>query len=464
MFDTTIYIERRKKLCTLMKSGIILILGNAEASKNYSANVYPFRQDSSFLYFFGIDSPNFVGVIDIDANQHYIFADDVDMHDIIWMGPQKLITTKAAEVGITNSAPLKNLNTFLEQAKQQKRQIHFLPPYRFANMLLLENLLQIPAKQTKAFASLDLIKAIIELRSIKDNLEIAEIENACDISYQMHVKAMQMTSPGIYEREIVGTIEGIAYASGCSLAFATIATKHGETLHNPYHHNILEKGDLLLLDAGCESSLHYASDFTRVIPVGGKFSEQQKEIYNIVLEANNAVLKSAKPDIKWQDMHLLAAKILVTGLKNLGLMRGAIDDIVASGAHALFFPHGLGHMMGLDVHDMEDLGEINVGFDKETKQNTNIGVSALRIGKRLRAGYVLTNEPGIYFIPELIDQWQAINKLIDFIDYNKVNKYRDFGGIRLEDDLLITENGCRLLGKQRIPVTIAEIEAITNKK
>ena len=464
MFKTETYINRRPRLSSILKTGVVLILGNSSSPMNYISNEYKFRQDSNFLYFFGIDLPNLAGVIDIDENKQYIFGNDPNIEDIIWTGPLQGVKENAAKVGITNVGTLDQLTEFIKNVLSQKRTIHFLPPYRAENMLWLERLLNIPSLQTAKHASLDLIKAIIALRSIKDGEEIAEMDHACDIAYEMHTTAMNITAPDVYEYEIAGVIEGIAAATNGTLSYQTILSKHGEILHSHEHNNLLKTGDLLLIDAASETELHYASDITRVIPVGGKFSQKQREIYEIVLDANNNTHNTAKPNIKYLEIHRMAAKIIASGLKDLGIMRGSLDDIVAEGAHALFFPHGLGHMLGLDAHDMEDLGEEYVGYNEEVKRIHQFGIEYLRLGKQLEVGFTLTNEPGIYFIPELIDIWQAEKKFVEFINYEKVNEYRTFSGIRLEDDILITENGCRLLGKRRVPITIDEVEAITGIK
>ena len=463
MFKKETYINRRNQLRAKLKNGIALILGNADSPMNYLANAYKFRQDSNFLYFFGIDLPGFAGVIDLDENKDYIFGNDVEIEDIIWTGQQPTVQENAALVGISLTSTLSQFSEFIKKVKTQGRTIHFLPPYRATNMLWLENLLGIPALQTKKHASIALCKAVIALRSVKDTEEIAEIDQACDTAYKMHTTAMQLTRPDIYEHEIAGHIEGIAISAGGTLSYPTILSKHGEILHSHTHNNLLQDGDLLLVDAGCETPLHYASDITRVIPVGGKFSQKQREIYEIVLAANNNTVKSAKPGVKYLDIHFQAARIIASGLKDLGLMQGSLEDIVQQGAHALFFPHGLGHMVGLDVHDMEDLGEDYVGYDEETQRVDQFGTAYVRMGKRLQPGYVVTNEPGIYFIPELINQWQTEKKFAPFINYEKVNAYQNFGGIRIEDAILITPNGCRLLGKKRVPVTVKEIENIVGK-
>ena len=458
MFSKEVYINRRQQLKKLMKSGVLLILGNNEAPMNYRSNTYKYRQDSNFLYFFGIDHPGFAGVIDIDKDTEYIFANDVDMDDIIWMGPQPLVKDQATEVGVSQSHPFNELHKLIAEAVKQGRKVHFLPPYRHDNMLLLEDLLGINPRELGKHASIELVKAVVQLRSVKEDVEIAEIEKACDVGYEMHVTAMKRCKPGIMEHTVAGAVEGVALSHDGMVSFPVILSQNGETLHNHYHGNKLTEGKLMLTDAGAEIASHYASDFTRTVPVGGKFSQKQKEIYNIVLAANNKAIEIAKPGITYQSVHLESALVIAKGLTELGLMKGSPEEAVKNGAHALFFPHGLGHMMGLDVHDMEDLGENYVGYDDETQRSTQFGLSALRMGRRLQKGFVVTVEPGIYFIPALIEQWKRDKTNEAFLNFAKIEEYLDFGGIRLEDDILITDNGCRILGGKRTPITVNEVE------
>jgi len=459
MFETKTYVSRREKLKKSLKDGIVLIMGNVDVPMNYPANTYHFRQDSNFLYFFGIDHQGMAGVMDIDNNVDYLFGDDVSLDDIIWMGPQPLVKDKAARVGVPNSMPFGELADFLKNARDKGRKIHYLPPYRAENKILMEKLLGIAVDKLKAEASVELIKAVVALREIKEPEEIAEIEKAIETAYQMHTTAMKMAKPGIYEREIAGVVEGIALSGGGTLSFPLILSKHGETLHNHDHSNKLAEGDLLLIDGGCETPMRYASDHTRTVPVGGKFNQRQREIYEIVLESNVKAIEAIKPGVTFKSIHMLAIKTIGEGLKNLGLMKGDIGQAIEQAATALFMPHGLGHMMGLDVHDMEDLGENYVGYDDEVKRSELFGTAYLRLGKKLKPGYVLTVEPGIYFIPALIEKWEQEGKFAEFINYDKVKEYIGFGGIRIEDDVLVTENGHKILGKA-IPKTVAEIEAI----
>ncbi|MBN2174777.1 MAG: aminopeptidase P family protein [Bacteroidales bacterium] len=457
MFDSKIYTDRRNRLKKDVGSGLILILGNPEASYNYPANTYHFRQDSSFLYFFGLDSPDLAGVMDVDNDKDYIFGDNVDLDDIIWMGPQPLMSERAAKAGIHFTEPLKSLPKLINEAKARGRKIHFLPPYRGESFISLENLLGIPISEIRNQASEALIKGVIKLRSVKDRHEIAEIEKAVDIAWEMHTTSMRMSYPGRIEREIAGAIEGISLAKGGPVSFPIILSIHGETLHNHHHGNVLKEGRMMVTDAGAETTMHYASDITRTVPVGGKFNQKQKDIYEIVLEANMKTIEATQPGISNQKLHLMAATIITDGLKNLGLMKGNTADAVNEGAHAMFFPHGLGHMMGLDVHDLEGLGENYVGYDDEIKRSTQFGTAFLRLGKKHQPGFVFTIEPGIYFIPALIDKWKGEKKFTNFINYDKVEAYRDFGGIRIEDDILVTDTGYKVLGRP-IPKTVAEVE------
>lgn len=460
MFDPLIYQNRRKALRSKVQEGIILILGNNEAPSNYPDNTYKYRQDSSFLYFFGHAHPGYAGILDVDEGDDYFFGNDVDMDDIIWMGPQSSVKDLAAKVGVSKSYSFDYLKVMISQALAKGRKIHFLPPYRYDNMLLLEELTGIRACMTKQYASKELIQAVVSLRSVKEPCEIEEIDKACNIGYKMHTAAMLLCKPGTKEQYIAGVLDGIASSYGTMPSFATILTQNGQTLHNHDHSNILEAGRLMLTDAGAESITNYCSDHTRTIPVGGKFTNRQKDIYSIVLACHDHALELARPGITYRSVHLDVCKVLVQGLKDLGLMKGNVDEAVAAGAHALFMPHGLGHMMGLDVHDMEDLGQCYVGYDDETRPSTQFGLASLRMGRKLQEGFVITDEPGCYFIPALIDKWKAEKMHTDFLNYDVIEKFKDFGGIRLEDDILITPDGSRFTGEKRIPITIQEIETI----
>jgi Xaa-Pro aminopeptidase len=459
MFKSEVYIKRREELHKKLKTGIALFISNFEAPMNYPDNTYHFRQDSDFLYFFGIDLPGFVGLMDFDSGKDRIFGNDYDMDDIIWMGPQPTVKELALKCGISDTALMSKLMDAIKDVQLKKRKIHFLPPYRGETKMKLGALLKENPCQMKTLASVDLIKAVISMRSIKEKIEIEEIEKAEDIAYEMHVNAMRMCKQGAREQDIFGAIEGIALAKGWGTSFPIILSINGQTLHNHSHGNILTKGKMMVCDAGAETNLHYASDITRTTPVGGKFNDKQKDIYEIVLKANTEAIKATRPGMSNRDLHFMACKIITTEMKNLGLMKGDVDEAVIAGAHALFMPHGLGHMMGLDVHDMEALGENFIGYNDDVKRSEQFGTAFLRFALPYKPGHVFTVEPGCYFIPELIEKWKAEGKLKEFINYSKIDAYMSIGGIRIEDNVLITEKGHKVLGKP-IPKTIKEIESI----
>ncbi|MCX6280873.1 MAG: aminopeptidase P family protein [Bacteroidetes bacterium] len=457
MFPSTIYSERRKKLRSELPGGIALFLGNTDIAFNYPANQYTFRQDSNFSYFFGLDHPDLAGLIDLDEGKDIIFGNDLDISDIIWMGKQPTIAEQAAKAGVSVTFPLIELIEYIGIAVAKGRRIHFVPTYRAETRIQLAGLLANDHLKIQDKASPELIRAIVKLRMVKDEPEVKEIEKMIDVAYIMHTTAMKMAKPGVVEQQIAGTIEGIALANAGPVSFPVILTVNGQTLHNHYHGNILNEGRMMVIDAGCENDLHYASDITRTVPVGGKFSQRQMEIYEIVLKANMEAINAVKPGVPFKDIHLLAARVIAKGLTGLGLMKGEPDEAVAKGAHTLFFPHGLGHPLGLDVHDLEGMGENYVGYDNEVQRSKEFGLAYLRFGRKLQPGFVMTIEPGIYFIPELFEIWKNENRHAEFINYDKVEQYLDFGGIRIEDDVLVTADGVRVLGRP-IPKTVSEIE------
>ncbi|MDD4829638.1 MAG: aminopeptidase P family protein [Bacteroidales bacterium] len=460
MFSRNTYIERRKQLAKDVKDGIILILGNSDAPFNYLANIYTFRQDSSFRYFFEYNLADLAGVIDANSSEDYLFGDDVEIDDIIWTGPVASIKERADKIGVKNSGSRKDLANFLQEAILKGRKIHFLPPYRTENRNLLSSLLFIKKDHVEKFASLELRKAIVKQRSIKSLEEVLEIEKALETAYQMHTTMMKMAKHiGTYEYEIAGKMEGIALSGGGPVSFPIILTTHGEILHGHDHSQQLMKGRMLVSDAGCETPSGYCSDITRTVPCGGKFDNRQKEVYQAVLNANLAAQKAIKPGVEYKEIHLLAVKTLGEGLKSIGLMKGDIDQAVQEGAMGLFMPHGLGHMMGMDVHDMENFDESIVGYDEKTSRSTQFGLRSLRFGRGLQQGMVITNEPGCYFIPALIDKFKSENKFKSYINYKELENYKDFGGIRIEDDILVTDKSSRVLGTP-IPKTIKDIEEI----
>jgi len=457
------YVQRRAELKKKVGSGLILLFGNNNAPANYPNNAYVFRQDSSFLYYFGQQQEGLVGVVDVDEDKEYLIGDDVDIEDIIWTGFVPSIHDLAEEVGVDNSAPTSALKTFIDKAKAKGQEIHFLPPYRHDIMIQIGDLLGIHPLETRKAASVRLIKAVVDMRAVKSDEEIAEIERAMAIGYEMHTTAMKMCAPGVTEKEIAGAMEGIACRKGSKVSFLTILTMHGEIFHGNPSLRPLEAGRLMLCDAGAETVNNYCSDNTRVTPVSGKFTQKQRDIYSIVEACHDLVIDTAHPGKKWMDMHLDVCRLMTERLKDLGLMKGNVEDAVNAGAHAMFLQHGLGHMMGMDVHDMEGLGQVYVGFDDEVRPSEQFGTNCLRCGRRIQPGWVLTDEPGIYFIPALIDKWKGEGLHKDFINYDKLEEYRDFGGIRIEDDLLITDKGCRVLGDKIIPYHVDDVEAFIAK-
>lgn len=465
MFKKQTYIDRRQQLEKLVKSGLIILFGNNESPNNYPNNAYyPFRQDSSFLYYFGQQRDGLVGIIDIDNDTEILIGDDIDVEDIVWMGYTPSVADLAAEVGVGNSAPMAQLQVICDEARQKGRTIHFLPPYRFDIKLQVYDLLGIHPSQQKAKASLELIKAIVEMRSVKTAEEIEEMERAAEIGYKMHTTAMRLIKPGVTEKYIAGQIDGIAHSYGAQVSFATIFTQHGEIMHGNPSLNPLEAGRLALCDCGAETVNNYCSDHTRTMPVNGKYTQRQLDIYTIVEECHDLVLNVAKPGVKYMDCHFAVARHMTDRLKELGLMKGDTEEAVRAGAHAMFLPHGLGHMMGMDVHDMENFDQINVGFDEETRPILDqFGTNCLRMGRRLQEGFVVTDEPGIYFIPALIDDWRKSGHCAEFLNFDKLEEYKNFGGIRIEDDILITKDGCRFLGKERIPYHPKDVEEFMSK-
>ena len=465
MFSKETYVSRRAELKKLVKSGIIILFGNNNSPCNFPANgYYPFRQDSSFLYYFGLQRDGLVGIIDVDNDIETLVGDDIDIDDIVWYGSVESVHDMAESTGVSCTAPMRSLKTICNDAMRQKRTIHFLPPYRHDIKLQIFDLLGIHPNQQKESASMALIKAVVKQRSTKEAQEIEELERAAVIGYKMHTTAMRLTRPGVTEKFVGGQVDGIANSYGAMVSFPTIYTQHGEIMHGNPSMNVLEAGRLALCDAGAETMDNYCSDNTRTMPVSGKFTQRQMEIYSIVEACHDYTLKVAKPGVKYFDVHLAVCKLMTDRLKELGLMKGDTEEAVAAGAHAMFLPHGLGHMMGMDVHDMESLDQRYVGFDEETQPRLDqFGTNCLRMGRRLEEGFVVTDEPGIYFIPALIDDWKASGHCKEFINFDLLETYKDFGGIRIEDDVLITKDGCRFIGKDRIPYHPKDVEAFMEK-
>lgn len=464
MFAKEVYVRRRETLLQKMResgqSGLILFIGNAEAPAQYRDNCYKWRQDSTWLYYFGLDEPNMAAVLSIDSGNQAIFANDVDIDDIIWMGPQESVASKAASVGILKTAPYDNLAGWLKE-NVKGRTIHIIPPSRYYNTLKLMELLGCARVDKRVSEAL--VKAIVSQRLIKEDIEIAAIDEACALGYEMHSVGRDSIKPGILEQEIVGKMEGVTLSKGWGVSFPTILTQHGETLHNHLHDKVIEPGKLMVIDAGAESNLHYASDFTRTYPTSGKFTSRQRDVYQIVYECNELAFSLTKPGTTYRDVHLAVARKMLDGLQALDLVHGDLDEMVACGIAGLFQPHGLGHNMGLDVHDMEDLGENLVGYDPDQTRAKQLGLGSLRMARRLVPGHVITDEPGIYFIPALIEKFKKEGLGKDFVNYAKLEGYYDFGGIRLEDDVLVTPNGARRLGPKRLPIAPDDVEAAMAK-
>jgi Xaa-Pro aminopeptidase len=460
MFPAEVYIQRRKRLRELVGKGVILFLGNKEVAMNYGANNYPFRQDSSFLYYFGLDMPGLAGMIDCEQGSETIYGSDPTLEDIIWVGSQEPLQEKALKAGITEVKPLEKLDGDVFRVIAHNRAVNYLPPYREQRRLQLAYYDNLRYEEVDRNASKTLIRAVVSQRSVKDTHELQEMEQTMnEVTREAYGQSVRHIKPGSFEYQVAGVYEGTVLGKNCRLAYPIICSVNGHILHNHNYGNELKKGQLLLIDAGAESARRYATDITRTYPVGGKFSNQQKEIYKIVLQANQEAIQVIKPGKPYCEVHLLAATVIAKGLKEMGLMKGDVGEAVEHGAHALFFPHGLGHMIGLDVHDMEDVGEDYVGYDQDFKRSEQFGTAYLRLAKRLQEGYAVTVEPGIYFIDNLIDKWHSEGRYRDFIDYREVNKFRGFGGIRIEDNLVVTAKGNRIIGKP-IPKEIEEVEKL----
>jgi Xaa-Pro aminopeptidase len=462
MFHTNVYVERRAELARKLKTGVLLFFGNEESPMNYADNTYSFRQDSTFLYYFGIAQPGLSAIIDIDENQEIIFGNEMSIDDIVWMGRLQTLRNKADLVGVEKVNSANQFSEYIHTAQLKKRTIHFLPPYRAENKIKLSQIFNIGFDGLKQAASVPFIKAVVAQRSVKSALEITEIEKAVNHSIDMHLLAMRKTKPGMKEEEVAALIHGEALRTGGNIDYPIILTIHGEILHNHFHGNVMQEGQMVLNDSGMETALGYCGDLTRTFPVGKKFDDRQREVYSIVQSALENAETVLTPGNRFIDVHFAACKTLAEGMKAMGLLKGDVEEAVAAGAHALFFQCGTGHMMGLDVHDMEDLGEEYVGYDEIVKKETSLfGLKSLRLGRELEPGFVLTVEPGIYMIPELIDLWKSEKRFDSFINYSAVEKFKDFSGIRLENNYAMTADGYQLLGKP-LAIAIDEVEEIRN--
>ena len=478
MFNSEVYVNRRHVLLEQMAArtpegnrGIAVFLGNADAAMNYRGNDYKFRQDSNFIYYWGIDEPWFAAVLDLDSADECLYGNDVDIDDIIWMGPQPTVASKGEAIGCARTMPLARFDKAVTDAVAAGRPVHFLPPARYYNQMKLAELtgksnaaVRKVAPVAAGGASEELVKSVVAMRLIKEQCEIEEIDKACEIGYWMHTEARRGCKPGVLEQDIVGRMEGVTLSKGWGVSFTTILSQNGETLHNHSHHQIITPGRLLVVDAGAESNTHYASDFTRTYPCSGKFTTKQREIYDIVEQANELAFSITKPGTSYWDVHCATVRYMLEQLKALDFVRGDVDEMVACGISGLFMPHGLGHNMGLDVHDMEDLGENYVGYGDERQRSPLLGMGNLRMARDLKPGHVISDEPGIYFIPALIEQWKREGTDKGFVNYGKLADYYDFGGIRLEDDVLVTADGARRLGPMRLPIRSSDVEEIMSKE
>ncbi len=456
MFSKDTYIARRAKLKQTVGSGLLLFLGNDESGMNYADNTYHFRQDSTFLYFFGLPYAGLSAIIDIDADKEIIFGDELTIDDIVWMGAQPTLKEKSEMAGITEVRPSKDIEHYLKAAQQKHQRVHYLPTYRAEHQVKLLGWLGITPGAEQP--SVPFIYGVVNQRNYKTAEEIVEIEKACMVTADMHLTAMRTVRPGIRESDVAAAVTEVAYANDYQLSFPVIATINGQTLHNHDHSHVIKSGDMLLLDAGAETEMGYAGDMSSTIPAADKFTSRQKEIYDIQVAAHEAAVAALRPGVPFVDVYELSCKVIMDGLKALGFVKGDTVEAVKAGAHAMFMPTGLGHMMGLDVHDMENLGEVYVGYNGKPK-STQFGRKSLRLGRELEPGFVLTIEPGIYFIPELMDLWRSEGKFTEFINYEKLFTYKDFGGIRNEENYLITNDGARILGK-KIPLHTEEVEAV----
>ncbi len=462
MFDATTYQRRRNSLAQELESGVALFPGNNESPMNYRDNTYAFRQDSSFLYYWGLNAPGLTAALDVDGGKAVLFGNNPTVSEMVWTGPQEPMEERAARVGVSTVYPVSELADHVAEWRAAGRTVHVLPQYRADTIVWLESLLDISSNSLNDMVSADMVRAVIGQRSVKEDQEVAETEVALKIAHVMHTTAMRMASPGRYEREVAGMVEGIAIAEGGCLSFPVIFSRHGEVLHNHSYDNLLEDGDLVVHDSGASAPSGYASDITRAFPVSGTFIGRQRAIYEVVLAAQEDAIAAMRPGVPFRSVHNLASRRLTQGLIDLGLMQGDAEEAVEAGAHALFFPHGLGHAMGLDVHDMEALGEDAVGYDLRNKRSGQFGARSLRFGKALEPGHVVTVEPGCYFIGPLIDEWASQRKGAEFIDYEAVDKWKGTGGVRIEDDVLVTREGCRVLGPP-IPKTARDIEEVCSQ-
>lgn len=458
MFSCETYINRRKKLKDGVSEGIILICGNNESPMSYADNCYPFIQDSTFLYFFGIDRAGLFGVIDVDNDREYVFGTDFTIDDTVWMGPLSFLNEEAKKYGVSETGEISDLVNLLREAKSSGRKVHYTSQYRHDNIISLSGWLDLCVTAVNEGISEELTYAVANLRNVKTAEEIVEMEKATNVTREMHLAAMRYAKPGMKEHEVAAKVAEVAKRYNATHSFFTICTRNGQTLHNHNHSNILQEGDLLLLDCGARLDNGYCGDMTSTMPVSGKFTEKQADIYSLLMEMYDKAEEILRAGITFREVHLEVCKVLAAGMVARGLMIGEVDEIVAAGAHALFMPHGLGHMIGMDVHDMENLGEKIVGYNGEEK-STQFGLKSLRLGRTLEEGFAFTVEPGIYFIPELIAKWKKEGTNNQYLNFAKIEEYLDFGGMRHEGDYIITSEGCRRMG-EKMPKYAHEVEEV----
>jgi len=459
VMDRAVFADRRANLAERMGDGLILLPGNELSPMNYAENHYGFRQDGSFRYYFGLNLPALAGILDANTGEATLFGHEPTIDDVVWTGPQPSFQDLAASVGVRNTASPASLASHLEGAMSAGRSIHYLPQYRPENRLSFESLLKVPAAAVHDRASRDLMEAVIAQRLVKSDAEVAEMERAIEVSREMHLLAMRTVRPGLWEREVAGRVRGEALAAGADIAFPIIFSVHGEVLHNHSWVNRMEDGDLVVHDSGAVTDTGYCSDVTRTLPVSGRFDARQRVVYEAVLGAQLAAIEAMMPGVPFRDVHLVAAREIASALTDIGLMKGDPAEAVENGAHALFMPHGLGHMIGVDVHDGEAIDENLVGYGDGFERSKQFGLSSLRLARPLAPGWVVTVEPGTYFIPELIQRWRAAGTCAEFIDYDKLESWEGLGGVRIEDDVLVTDQAHRVLGPP-IPKHPDDVETV----
>jgi Xaa-Pro aminopeptidase len=433
---STTLLQRRKKLAAAIANPVILWSGRAP-SRNFAANRFPFRASSHFLYFAGLSLDN--AVIRLDRGKLELFMDNSSADDELWHGKMPTREEIALEIGADAAYPLSELSLKTKEAATIA--VQDVVTYQQQCQLLTRNIA--PANKSEGI-DLELAKAIVNLRLVHDRAALVEIKKAVAVSIEAHLAGIKAVSEAKCEAEVRSAMEGIIIANNMTCAYSSIVTVRGEVLHNETYHRPLRSGDLLLADVGAETNSGWASDITRTFPVSGKFSSTQKDIYDIVLKAQTSCIERIRPGIEYRDIHLLACEVIAEGLINLGILQGRATDLVEMDAHALFFPHGIGHLLGLDVHDMEDLGDL-AGYEESRQRSDRFGLGYLRLDRSLQPGMVVTIEPGFYQVPAILNSPQFRNKFRDFVNWEKLDRFADVRGIRIEDDVLVTDSGCEVL-------------------